>query len=76
MAIEIDKGVPLPKKQVPVRAGVAMYPWREMQVGDSFFVAGTTVEKFSGTLYQARKRLGTKFASRTVEGGIRVWRIA
>ena len=78
MTIKIDKGVPLPP--VPAKGGAGRkpkYPWREMQVGDSFFAASDK-KLFSTT--KAGQSLNMKFATRKTEEngvrGFRVWRIA
>ena len=64
--IEIDKDVPMPSP----------YPYRKLEVGDSFFVADKTTNGMAGA---ANERLTPKrFTARTVtEGGVkgvRVWR--
>ncbi len=69
---EIEKNVPPPRNT----AGVpAKYPWREMEIGDSFFVPENKAPKKMQT-YRMGKELGRKFSYASVEGGIRVWRIA
>jgi hypothetical protein len=82
---KIEKGVPVPPI---VRKGVThktKYPWREMEVGDSFFVPrpdGKDVKImqtcFSGKKRAARFGIRTKTRQWTENGvlGIRVWRIA
>lgn len=77
MTIEIEKGVPIPPQ---VRVGrKATYPFREMQLGDSFFVPGKTTTQFSAHRVSSLKKLGLEFVSRTVvEDGVegcRVWRV-
>lgn len=61
--VKIEKGIPLANKW----KGRNAYPWDQMEVGDSFFVAG----KAKPTYTRADKR----FTLRTVDGGVRVWRI-
>lgn len=70
-AIKIDKGIPLPP-----RGGRQRYPWQEMEVGDSFFVEGASVRSLSAAAAQVGRRSGRKFSLRTVEGGVRCWRVA
>lgn len=76
MTIQIDKGVPLPKRRLPSEP---MYPWRSMEIGDSFFVEkrGASMTKQALAAGKASNR---KFITRSVEEngvtGIRVWRIA
>ena len=52
------------------------YPFEQMKVGDSFFVPRINSTQFSNVLSIHNKSAENKrFASRTVEGGVRVWRI-
>ena len=71
MDIKIDSGVPLPEK-----ANATKYPFREMAVGDSFFVPGKKSGDFSGQVAQAKKATGFNFTTRTLDGGVRVWRVS
>ncbi len=68
----IEKGVPLNTNRIH---GNARYPWREMEVGDSFLVLERKITNFSAIANSACKRTGFKFTCRTVEGGVRVWRV-
>jgi hypothetical protein len=53
------------------------YPFGEMAVGDSFFVAsGEGAFVVSAAACSHGKRHNKRFATRAVEGGTRVWRIA
>lgn len=74
---EIEKDMPI----IP-RNPSFIYPFRKMEVNDSFLVKIEKGESFK----QIRSRLGSvvlnmkrthglKFATRTVEEGIRIWRI-
>lgn len=65
----IEKGVPI-RGNTPRR-----YPLREMEVHDSFFVPNKTPGGLSSSLRHARQVTGYRFTTRTVEGGVRVWRI-
>lgn len=69
----IEKGIPVPKMTGAGRK--TKYPFESMQVGDSFFVKDGTVKTLSRSCGTYGKRLERKFASRTVEGGARVWRV-
>ena len=80
MDIKIDKGVPIP----PPFIGVARYPWRTMEIGDSFLYPlrpGKEMQALrrdaSAHAASTGKRIGRKFRLRTLEGeaGVRVWRI-
>ena len=70
---KIEKGVPMPDNR---NYGATRYPFRQMEVGDSLFVPGQTTATFSGVPGGWARRAGFKFACRTVEGGVRVWRVA
>lgn len=66
--IKIEKGVPVPP-------GRDKYPWADMDVGDSFFVATDKVENFKRNVY-AKNRNGKMFTARAEGNGVRVWRTA
>ncbi len=68
----IEKGIPVPKMTGAGRK--TKYPFDVMEVGDSFFVKDAKVKTLSRTCGSHGKRLSRKFISRTVEGGVRVWR--
>ena len=77
---KIEKGIPIPVSKTVTRQGRGrdrLYPWAEMQVGDSFFVPGEA--KRIGVASHASavcKRYAPKrFVSRKVEGGVRIWRV-
>ena len=69
--IKIEKGVPIE----PSHRAKTVYPWRDMEVGDSFFT-----ERAQSVVTNARtnatRKTGFKFATRKVDGGTRVWRVA
>lgn len=69
--LAIEKNVPLPTPS----GRTPKYPWRMMEVGDSFFVRNTTVKNFSGNTWSAWKKTGFKYAVRAEGDGVRVWRI-
>lgn len=71
-AKEIEKGVPL--------TGRRKYPFDNMQVMDSVFIETngdkSAIRTICSILNSYKKRSHMNFTARTVEGGIRVWRIA
>lgn len=68
----IEKGIPVPKQ---IGAGrKTKYPFDLMEVGDSFLVTDLKVKTISRSCGTYGKRLERKFTSRTVDGGVRVWR--
>ena len=74
MAFEIETGVPLPEKNVRYK-----YPFDQMEVGDSFFVANKDTTQMSALCKRAGKRLGSRYvtakAERGDQVGVRVWRM-
>ena len=69
---EIERGI-----EMPVVKTKAKYPFRDLAVGDSFFVPDGEVassKRMHSTAYNYGKRYGMKFVARRVEGGVRVWR--
>ena len=74
MAFEIDKSVPLPANK---SGKPGKYPWREMEVGDSFFIPDMAHSNIN--VPPALKANGFKIATRRETqndvAGIRVWRI-
>lgn len=78
--IAVDKGIEIPPKNWSRGDRKCLYPWREMEVGDSFFIPnGGKVREIRGVASragQAARYTGMKFTCRAVDGGFRVWRIA
>lgn len=58
------------------RAKVYRYPYAEMDIDDSFFVPLGKINTINTANYRASQRLGWRFSSRAVEGGVRVWRVS
>jgi hypothetical protein len=71
--IKIEKGFPAPNAGAGGRK--EKYPWSKMKVGDSFFVPGKRIQQFGSHAWHAGRLLRMKFACRTQNGGVRVWRI-
>ena len=86
--IEIESGIPIPAKGTTrgnSNSGrKAIYPFKDMAVGDSFFVPtkngktpAQTRNGITGTIaHHTKVYPGRRFASRLVEGGARFWRTA
>lgn len=71
--VALDKGIPIPNDGLGRKA---TYPWRDMEVGDSFLIADKKIGTVSGWVSREGKLRGQKYTCRTVEGGVRVWRVA
>lgn len=64
--IDIDKHIPLPAN--------VKYPWRTMEVGDSFIAPAGFPRSYA---YERGRALGRKFATSLVDDRrVRVWRTA
>lgn len=77
--ILVEKGVPIPKSKRGREAkGSSKYPFAAMGVGDSFFVKGAKMRSFCPYIgvWRRRNDPSRKFSCRSVDGGIRVWRVA
>lgn len=71
---KVEKDVPVPS----CGQGSPIYPWAEMEAGDSFFVPDGPDGKLrsvqgAGWDYCSRYRPDLKCKSRVEEGGIRIW---
>jgi hypothetical protein len=82
---QIDTDIPLPARTNPnAGATPSVYPLADMLVGDSFFVPCDSVtiadrrrvSAATAGFTRRRKDSGIKFSIRTVDGGLRVWRVA
>ncbi len=72
--IPIEKGIPRPPS--PQRGGQQIYPWRDMEIGDSFFSNRVPFKNIQTACSRMGKVLGWKFQARRESDGHRVWRIA
>lgn len=70
---EIDKSVPLTKD---ARGRKQIFPVDEMEAGDSFLIPTESKDHFLSARSVASKnsKNGKVFTTRTVDGGLRVWR--
>ena len=73
--IRVDRDIEMPPR-VRSRNGKSVYPWTELEVGDSFLFPEHIQKKSAYSFaYQAGKKHGVKYEVRTVEDGVRCWRI-
>lgn len=74
MTFVIEKGIPLPEKNVRWK-----YPFDQLEVGDSFFVINKDTTQMSALCKRASKRLSARFITAKAESdgaqGVRVWRM-
>lgn len=85
MIFKIIKNAPIPKKSNGRHKRVSIYPFAEMEVGDSFDVPLDVKKKVAtirGKISNAvivfcKSNVGVKFTTRKMpDGHIRVWRIS
>ena len=75
MAIQIERGVELPRSRS--RNGkVPTYPFLQMKPGDSFVAPIAPKQQGYLKLMADRKVPDAAFATRVVDGGVRIWRVA
>lgn len=82
MSYPVESGVPLPESP-HARGRQPIYPWRDLNVGESFFVPckegegpRILIRRITPTAYKAGRKLGKTFTSRSMPDGVRVWRVA
>jgi hypothetical protein len=68
--ITIEKNIALPPQKKSNN-----YPYKNMKVGDSFFVDGGVITVICNSNYRMSKQLDCKFTARKEGTGVRVWRI-
>lgn len=67
--VRIDKNIPIPRSR-------GKYPFREMEVGDSFLCPKGSEKTIYSAAGQATTRIkGRRFIVRKTEDGFRVWRV-
>jgi len=74
---QIEKDIPIPSISHKNRPST-IYPLKQMEIGDSFFVPDNDKGKKStvrSAVLVIAKRIGIKIVTRKVEGGLRVWRV-
>lgn len=78
---KIEKNVPYVRNSNGIK-GASKYPFKHMEVGDSFFVpcgnatSRRLMQRLSAATFRAHGNTGFKFSIRTDSEGVRVWRTA
>ena len=75
MVIQIEKNIPVNK--FLKRSRNHKYPFRELELGDSFYVALSEQEinVLRVLAWRFAKATGWKFVTKRVDSGVRVWRV-
>ncbi len=79
MVVKIESDIPPPEELMFQGRGgrLSLYPFMEMNVGDSVFFDGSTASQAYDYAKKIAKRAGDrKFTSKRMNDGIRIWRIA
>jgi hypothetical protein len=69
MSIEVEKNIPIPPEKKR-----NVYPYKILEVGESFFVPTGKIQIVCNANYRTGKQLGKKFIARKESEGVRVWR--
>lgn len=73
--VEIEKSIPKPFVNNLDRDAKKL-KLHKMECGDSIFIRGQTTQCVAAKLaYAYGYKTGKKFSSRTLEGGVRIWRV-
>jgi len=75
--IAIDKEIPIPESRKST-GRKRMYPFHDLDVGDSFFVETNEPHHRVKSLLQSVRKSrfpDKKFTTRIVNGGVRCWRV-
>lgn len=76
MEFKIEKGVSLPPTRGQGTGGApSKYPFKEMEVGDSFAAPLSERRRVASAASAHKRRHGGQFTARTLEDEVRVWRI-
>lgn len=75
--MKIDKDIEIPQRKKYVHA--TKYPWKEMNIGDSFFVGDVALSNMLTQVSRAKKLYNKNYIVRKwTEGkafGVRIWRV-
>jgi len=78
MEFKIEKNIPIPPKGKHKR----LFPFHEMEVGDSFFVPNEFIDKhyknrktLASSAFYHGKRHNVKLTTCKQENGFRIWRV-
>lgn len=67
--VRIERNVPMEPAH-----NKAKYPFRQLEIGESFFIPDTTQANIATMAWRWSKKLGRKYETRKRPGGVRVWR--
>ena len=70
MSIVVEKNIPIPPEKKR-----NVYPYKVLEIGESFFVPAGKLQIVCNANYRTGKLLDRKFIARKDGEGVRVWRI-
>lgn len=70
MKYQIESGVPM-----PINLRNVKYPFKTMEIGDSFIIDNVNAKIIHNAAYAFGKRNNKKFTVRTNDGTARIWRV-
>jgi hypothetical protein len=74
--LEVERGIAIPPMRRGFRRRSIHYPFVALEIGESFLVPrGADQRVVASMCLYWKKKIGRVFTTRTVDGGIRVWRI-
>lgn len=68
---KVENNIPMPEQQ---RNSGMTTVLGTLEIGQSFFIPKKSAGQVNNVLAYARYKFSRKFAARTVEGGVRIWR--
>ena len=68
MTFKIERNIPVPTFR-------GKYPMAIMEIGDSFFVSGDKAKVAQRSASNYGRKYNKIFTSRSMDGGIRIWRV-
>ncbi len=75
--LKIENSVPIPKATQDGARGGRIYPFNNMEVGDSVLIENAGHDHKAVTAAKAYfRRNGKKMTAKVEDGGVRIWRIA
>ena len=69
MTLMVEKNIPMPEEKKR-----NIYPYKQMDVGDSFFAPEAKITIMCNLQYRVSQKTGMKFTARKEGNGVRVWR--
>jgi hypothetical protein len=77
MALDIESGIPIPSKGGPKPwEGSLTQELMMLQPGKSVLIPGYELSTLSGRISKLKRATGFHYTARTVDTGVRIWRVS